>query len=58
MTLIVDSIKGTEAELAMIELQVDISNQLRLLNARIEFGYRTDINLEDIQTIEDQENVD
>jgi hypothetical protein len=36
----------------------DISQQLRLMNARIEDAFNTDIKLEDIQTLEDSDNGD
>ena len=45
--------------LSMIDYLKDISNHLRLLNARIEDGFNTDINLNDINTLDkEQENGD
>ena len=53
MSLIIDDESN---ELTAIDYLKDISNQIRLLNARIEDGFNTEINLEDIQTLEDYED--
>ena len=54
------SIKGDSLthEQIVEEYLKDISNQMRLMNARIEDGFNTDINLEDIKTLEDGEDGD
>jgi len=47
------SIIADEDVKILLDLLRDASNQLRLLNARTEAAFETDINMEDIQKLED-----
>jgi len=50
MSILGDAVSHEEAVERFLQ---DISNQLRLMNARIEDAFNTDIDLDDVQTLED-----
>lgn len=47
-----------EQDIDIKELLIIIATELQLMNARIEHAFKTDIILDDIQTLEDGENGD